>query len=61
MNINWNKYKILKLLEWWKTNLVSLAEDKNWKKVIIKQVKTKNNSLQREIDFFWYISRNNIE
>jgi len=61
IQINWKKYKILKLLEWGKTNLVLLAENKYWEKVIIKKVKSENNSLQREIDFYWYIANSDIE
>lgn len=61
IKINWKKYKILKSLKWWKTNIVLLSENEEWKKILIKKIINKNYSLQREVDFFWYVSDNNIE
>lgn len=59
MQINWKIYKILDIFVGGVTNKVFLAEDEQWTKVVIK--KSEKDDLKREIDFFWFVSKNNID
>lgn len=52
----WGKYKIIKELAWWLTNKVYLAKNSDWNNVVIKQW----DELKRELEFYWFISDNNI-
>jgi len=53
------EYKVIKKLKWGRTNTVLLVENNDWNKYVVK--KSENNLLQREIDFYSYVSKNNIK